>query len=51
MSWVSLWAVVFFGALAAFAVISALIAVMGLGEIRALFAHLAAGREQDGSGR
>ena len=51
MSWINLWAVVFFGALAAFAIISALIAVRGVGEIRELFAHLAAGRRQDGSGR
>jgi hypothetical protein len=51
MSWNNLWAVVFFSALAGFAVISALIAVMGVGEIRELFAHLAAGRRQDGSGR
>jgi len=51
VSWINLWAVVFFGALAAFGVISALIAVKGVGEIRELFAHLLAGRKQDGSGR
>jgi hypothetical protein len=51
VSWNSLWFVVFFGALAGFAILSALIAVKGVGEIRELFAHLLAGRKQDGSGR
>lgn len=35
-----LWAVVFFAALALFTVISVLIAVKGVAEIRELFAHL-----------
>jgi hypothetical protein len=39
------WAVVFFGAFAAFTVISALIAVKGVGEIRVLFDHLESGRK------
>jgi hypothetical protein len=34
------WAVVFFSAFAAFVVISVLIAVKGVGEIRVLFEHL-----------
>jgi hypothetical protein len=51
VSWNSFWFVVFFGALAVFAILSALIAVKGVGEIRELFAHLLAGRRQDGSGR
>jgi hypothetical protein len=34
------WAIVFYAAFAAFALISALIAVKGVGEIRALFDHL-----------
>lgn len=51
MTWNSLWFVVFFGALAVFSILSALIAVMGVGEIRELFAHLTSGRRQDGSGR
>lgn len=40
MSLEAFWAIVFFAAFAAFAVISALIAVKGIGEIRALFDHL-----------
>ena len=44
MSASSLWAVVFYAALAAFTVISALIAVKGIGEIRTLFDHLRGGR-------
>ncbi|HVO09401.1 MAG TPA: hypothetical protein VMX54_01495 [Vicinamibacteria bacterium] len=38
------WAAVFYAALAAFAAISALIAVKGVGEIRDLFDHLRGGR-------
>lgn len=44
MTLIAFWAVVFFGALGAFAVISALIAVKGVGEIRELFRHLERGR-------
>jgi len=44
MSATSFWAVVFYGAFALFAVISALIAVKGIGEIRTLFDHLRGGR-------
>ena len=40
MSGHAFWAVVFFSAFAAFTVISALIAVKGIAEIRALFHHL-----------
>jgi hypothetical protein len=42
------WAVVFFSAFAAFTVVSALIAVKGVAELRALFRHLAAGRGKPG---
>ncbi len=44
MSAQAFWAGVFYSALAAFTVISALIAVKGIGEIRALFDHLRRGR-------
>jgi hypothetical protein len=37
MSWWLLWTVVFFAAFGAFIVISALVAVRGLAEVRALF--------------
>ena len=37
MSWLHLWTIVFFGAFGAFVVISALVAVRGYGEVRALF--------------
>ena len=40
MSAHTFWAVVFFGAFAAFTIISALIAVKGVAEIRELFDHL-----------
>ncbi len=50
MTWNALWAAVFFGSLAAFAVISALIAVKGVGEIRELFVHLTAERPDDQPG-
>lgn len=43
MSLVGFWAGVFVAAFAAFAVISALIAVKGIGEIRVLFDHLEQG--------
>lgn len=45
------WAIVFFGAFAAFTVISALIAVKGVGEIRELFDHLESGRRDGGPPR
>ena len=38
MSWETLWMLVFFGAFAAFAVISLMIAVFGIAEIRDTFA-------------
>lgn len=44
MSWMALWTLVFFVTLATFAVISALIAVKGVDEIRELFAELEATR-------
>jgi hypothetical protein len=43
MSLDAFWAIVFFAAFAAFAIISALIAVKGVGEIRVLFDHLERG--------
>ena len=43
MSLEAFWAIVFFTAFAAFAIISALIAVKGIGEIRVLFDHLEKG--------
>jgi hypothetical protein len=43
MSFEAFWAIVFFTAFAAFALISALIAVKGIGEIRVLFDHLERG--------
>jgi len=45
------WAVVFFGAFAAFALISVLIAVKGFGEIGVLFRHLESGRAMRGDRR
>ncbi len=44
MSAQAFWAVVFYAAFAAFTLISGLIAVKGVGEIRALFEHLRRGR-------
>lgn len=44
MSWMALWTLVFFVTLATFAVISALIAIKGVDEIRELFAELAASK-------
>ena len=46
MSWLAFWTLVFFVTFAAFAIISALIAIKGIDEIRALFAELAASRER-----
>jgi len=51
MSGHAFWAVVFFSAFAAFTVISALIAVKGIAEIRALFHHLEGERDGVGAGR
>lgn len=42
MTWLGLWTAVFFGALAAFAIVSALVAVRGWGEVRELFTDLEA---------
>ncbi len=44
MSAYAFWAFVFFFAFAAFTVVSAVIAVKGVGEIRVLFRHLEAER-------
>ena len=46
MSWLALWTLVFFVTLATFAVISALIAIKGVDEIRELFAELEAQRRR-----
>lgn len=40
MSWLALWTVVFFVALGSFALVSALVAVRGWGEVRELFEDL-----------
>jgi hypothetical protein len=42
MTWLALWTVVFFGALAAFVYVSALVAVRGWAEVRVLFQELEA---------
>lgn len=42
MTWLALWTVVFFGALAAFVYVSALVGVRGWAEVRALFQELEA---------
>jgi hypothetical protein len=41
------WAIVFWFAFGAFTLVSALIAVKGVGEVRALFRHLDAGQRSD----
>jgi hypothetical protein len=46
MSWLAFWTLVFFVTFAAFAIISALIAIKGTGEIRELFAGLESQRER-----
>jgi len=51
MSGHAFWAVVFFSAFAAFTVISALIAVKGIAEIRALFHHLEGDKNGVGADR
>jgi hypothetical protein len=42
MTWLVLWTVVFFGALGAFLLVSALVTVRGWAEVRALFQELEA---------
>jgi hypothetical protein len=42
MTWLALWTAVFFAALAAFTIVSALVAVRGWGEVRELFTDLEA---------
>jgi len=42
MSWLTLWAIVFYASVASFALVSALVAVFGYREVRELFASLAA---------
>jgi hypothetical protein len=42
MTWLALWTVVFFGALAAFVYVSALVGVRGWAEVRELFQELEA---------
>lgn len=46
MSWMALWTLVFFVTLATFAVISALIAIKGVDEIKELFRELDASRDR-----
>ena len=41
MSWLTLWAIVFYASVASFALVSALVAVFGYREVRELFASLA----------
>lgn len=40
MTWLALWTIVFFGALAAFVYVSALVGVRGWAEVRVLFQEL-----------
>jgi hypothetical protein len=40
MSWLTLWATVFYVSVASFALVSALVAVFGYGEVRELFQQL-----------
>lgn len=40
MSWLALWAIVFYASVASFALVSALVAVFGYREVRELFASL-----------
>lgn len=46
MSWQAFWAVVFFASLAGFVIVSALIAVHGVAEIRELLDTLKSGRDR-----
>jgi hypothetical protein len=41
MSWLGLWAVVFYGSVGSFALVSALVAIGGYREVRELFQGLA----------
>ena len=41
MSWLTLWAIVFYGSVASFALVSALVAIFGYREVRELFEKLA----------
>jgi hypothetical protein len=41
MSWLTLWAIVFYVSVASFALVSALVAIFGYREVRELFASLA----------
>jgi len=41
VSWLTLWAIVFYASVASFALVSALVAVFGYGEVRELFQDLA----------
>jgi hypothetical protein len=41
MSWLTLWAIVFYVSVASFALVSALVAIFGHGEVRELFTALA----------
>jgi hypothetical protein len=42
MSWVILWAIVFYGSVGSFAIVSALVAIGGFREVRELFRAFAA---------
>ena len=42
MSWVLLWAIVFYGSVGSFAIVSALVAIGGFREVRELFQSFAA---------
>jgi len=46
VSWQAFWAIVFFASLAGFVIVSALIAVHGVAEIRELLDMLKPGREK-----
>ena len=41
MSWLTLWAIVFYASVASFALVSALVAVLGYREVRELFSAFA----------
>ncbi len=45
--WITLWKVLFFGGISAFAVMSVWVAIAGVGDIRRMFRDLAAGRDRD----
>jgi len=46
MSWLTLWAIVFYGSVASFALVSALVAIFGYREVRELFQPLAEKRRE-----